>query len=45
MEELLALRRAIDVEIETRGHSRTASSLAGELLERTVSVAYSSSGR
>ena len=41
VEELLALRRAIDVEIEARGHSRTASSLAGELLERTVSVAYS----
>jgi hypothetical protein len=40
MEELLALRSAIDVEIEARGHSRTASSLAGELLERTVSVAY-----
>jgi hypothetical protein len=40
MEELLALRRAIDAEIEARGHSRTASSLAGELLERTVSIAY-----
>jgi hypothetical protein len=40
LEELLALRSAIDVEIGARGHSRTASSLAGELLERTVSIAY-----
>ncbi|WP_139007020.1 hypothetical protein [Arthrobacter crystallopoietes] len=38
--ELLALRIAIDVEIQARGHSRTASSLAGELLELTVAVAY-----
>lgn len=40
MKEMLVLRRAIDAEIEARGHSRTASSLAGELIERTVSVAY-----
>ena len=40
MGELLTLRRAIDVEIEARGHIRTASSLTGELLERTVSFAY-----
>lgn len=39
--ELLALRNAIDAEIAARGHSRTASSLPGELLERTVSIAYS----
>jgi hypothetical protein len=39
--ELLALRNAIDSEIAMRGHSRTASSLAGELLERTVAAAYS----
>ena len=38
--ELLALRNAIDAEIVSRGHSRTASSLAGELMEQTVSVAY-----
>lgn len=38
--ELLALRREIDMELEARGHIRTASSLAGELLERTVSLAY-----
>lgn len=41
LEELLSLRRAIDAEIKARGHSRTASSLAGELIERAVSVAYS----
>lgn len=40
LDEMLVLRRAIDVEIQARGHSRTASSLAGELIERTVSVAY-----
>lgn len=40
LEELLVLRRSIDAEIEARGQSRTASSLAGELIERTVSVAY-----
>lgn len=37
---LLTLRNAIDSEIAARGHSRTASSLAGELLERTVATAY-----
>ncbi len=41
LEELLSLRRAIDAEFKARGHSRTASSLAGELIERVVSVAYS----
>lgn len=40
LKELLQLRRAIDGEINRRGHARTASSLEGELLERTVSVAY-----
>ncbi len=38
--ELLALRNTIDAEITSRGHSRTASSLAGELKEQVVSVAY-----
>lgn len=38
--ELLALRSAIDREILARGHSRTASSLAGELMERAVADAY-----
>ncbi|MCC9195329.1 hypothetical protein QNO08_03140 [Arthrobacter sp. zg-Y820] len=41
LSELLQLRNAIDIEIAARGHTRTASSLAGELIERTVSVAYS----
>lgn len=40
LNELLALRNAIDEEIAARGHTRTSSSLAGELIERTVSVAY-----
>ena len=40
LKELLVLRRAIDAEIKGRGHSRTASSLEGELVERTVAVAY-----
>jgi hypothetical protein len=40
LKELLALRRAIGAEIKARGHSRTASSLEGELLERTVAAAY-----
>lgn len=40
LNELLALRNAIDKEITCRGHTRTSSSLAGELIERTVSVAY-----
>lgn len=38
--DLLNLRTAIDSEIAGRGHSRTASSLAGELMERTVATAY-----
>lgn len=37
---LLALRSEIDQEIVGRGHVRTSSSLAGELIERTVAVAY-----
>lgn len=37
---LLKLRLAIDAEIAARGHSRTKSSLAGELMERTVAVSY-----
>lgn len=41
LRELLALRNAIDSEITMRGYTRTASSLAGELLERTVAAAYS----
>ena len=40
LKELLALRNAIDKEIAVRGHTRTSSSLAGELMERTVAVAY-----
>ncbi|MDL5351055.1 hypothetical protein [Microbacterium sp. zg-YB36] len=39
--DLLALRAAIDQEIAERGHSRTASSLPGELMERAVADAYS----
>lgn len=38
--ELLSLRNSIDEEIAARGHTRTSSSLAGELIERTVAVAY-----
>lgn len=40
LKDLLILRSAIDSEIAVRGHSRTASSLAGELLEATVAAAY-----
>lgn len=40
LKELLALRNAIDAEIQGRGHARTASSLAGELMERVVADAY-----
>ena len=38
--DLLVLRSGIDEEITSRGHVRTSSSLAGELIERTVAVAY-----
>lgn len=38
--DLLALRNAIDLKISERGHIRTASSLAGELMERAVADAY-----
>lgn len=40
LSDLLALRSGIDEEIASRNHVRTSSSLAGELMERTVSVAY-----
>jgi len=38
--ELLALRTAINAEIQKRGHARTATSLEGELMERVVADAY-----
>lgn len=38
--DLLRMRIGIDAEMTARGYTRTASSLAGELLERAVSVAY-----
>ena len=38
--ELRELRTAINGEIQGRGHSRTATSLEGELMERVVANAY-----
>jgi hypothetical protein len=38
--QLLALRNAINAEIKGRGHTRTATSLEGELMERVVADAY-----
>lgn len=38
--ELLALRNSINSEIKRRGHTRTATSLEGELMERVVADAY-----
>lgn len=40
LSDLLALRSGIDEEVASRNHVRTSSSLAGELMKRTVSVAY-----
>lgn len=40
LRDLLALRNAIDQEIASRGHTRTAASLHGELMERVVADAY-----
>lgn len=40
LSDLLALRSGIDQESAGRGHVRTSSSLSGELIEQTVSVAY-----
>jgi hypothetical protein len=40
LRDLLALRVAIDADISARGYSRTSSSLAGELMERTVATSY-----
>ena len=38
--DLLVLRNAINAEIRGRGHTRTATSLEGELMERVVADAY-----
>lgn len=38
--ELVSLRNQIDAELKSRGHVRTASSVAGELMERVVTDAY-----
>jgi len=38
--ELLTWRNQIDAELKARGHVRTASSVAGELMERAVADAY-----
>lgn len=40
LHELLASRTAIEKEIANRSYTRTSSSRAGELIERTAAVAY-----